>query len=127
MDLKIDLLRSCGINDQKIRALKAVATLVINKDIKTKRFNEKLVEKLNYIKGIGPWTIKTLALFYYQRNDIFIHEDLAIKSAYRKLYHQELENQINQLEVELQKNKMASLFTILSYVVNASKIKSPVD
>jgi DNA-3-methyladenine glycosylase II len=51
-----------------------------------KMTNEKVIEYLIVIKGVGRWTIEMLLMFALGREDVFAVDDLGIQNAMIKLY-----------------------------------------
>ena len=48
--------------------------------------DEKLIEKLVSLKGIGRWTAEMLMIFSLERSDILSYNDLAIFRGLQMLY-----------------------------------------
>lgn len=49
--------------------------------------DEKAIEELSSLKGVGVWTAEMLLLFCLQRPDVFSYSDLAILRGIRMVYH----------------------------------------
>ena len=75
-------LKSCGLSKQKIKYLKSLSNAFIEKKIKPKKWstfeNEKIIEELTQIKGIGRWTAEMFLIFNLCRPDIFPADDLGL-------------------------------------------------
>ena len=48
--------------------------------------DEKVIELLTQIKGVGRWTVEMLMMFTLGREDIFAVDDYGIQVAMKKLY-----------------------------------------
>ncbi|MBI2617293.1 DNA-3-methyladenine glycosylase 2 family protein [Candidatus Gottesmanbacteria bacterium] len=92
--LSSERLRSTGISLSKIGYLKGLAKGVLEKKLVLEMLldlpNEKVIEELTKIKGIGRWTAEMFLMFSLGREDIFSYGDLGLRRAIEKLY--KLEN-----------------------------------
>ena len=48
--------------------------------------NEKIINELTKIKGIGEWTVQMFLIFNFFRQDIFSKKDLALINSIKKNY-----------------------------------------
>ena len=75
-------LKSCGLSRQKITYLKSLSVAFIDKKIQTNKWknleNEKIIDELIQIKGIGRWTAEMFLIFNLCRPDIFPVDDLGL-------------------------------------------------
>ena len=75
-------LKSCGLSRQKITYLKSLSVAFIEKKIQTNKWknleNEKIIDELIQIKGIGRWTAEMFLIFNLCRPDIFPVDDLGL-------------------------------------------------
>jgi DNA-3-methyladenine glycosylase II len=75
-------LKSCGLSRQKITYLKSLSNAFINKDIKYNNWStysdEKIIQELTKIKGIGKWTAEMFLIFNLCRPDVFPVDDLGL-------------------------------------------------
>ncbi len=75
-------LKSCGLSKQKITYLKNLSDAFIENKIKPKDWksldDEKIIEQLIQIKGIGRWTAEMFLIFNLCRPDIFPVDDLGV-------------------------------------------------
>ncbi len=75
-------LKSCGLSRQKITYLKSLSVAFINKKIQPNKWktleNEKIIQELIQIKGIGRWTAEMFLIFNLCRPDIFPVDDLGL-------------------------------------------------
>lgn len=49
--------------------------------------DEKAIQELSSLKGIGVWTAEMILLFCMQRPDVLSYDDLAIQRGLRMVYH----------------------------------------
>lgn len=84
-------LQSIGISNRKVTYIKELTYMVINDptyfdDLHTLD-DQKIIDKLIKIKGVGKWTAEMLMIFSLQRPNILSYDDLAIIRGLRMLYH----------------------------------------
>ncbi|MFN6565307.1 MAG: DNA-3-methyladenine glycosylase family protein [Nostoc sp. ChiSLP01] len=85
-----EVLRGAGISRPKILYLKDLAQKVLDglpslEELQTMD-DEKIIEILTPIKGIGLWTVQMLLMFRLHRLDVLPVDDLGIRAAIRRLY-----------------------------------------
>jgi 3-methyladenine DNA glycosylase/8-oxoguanine DNA glycosylase len=82
-------LRRAGLSFAKIKYAKDLATRVMNNELIIKDLDkledEKVVEELVKVKGIGRWTAEMFLMFSLGRPDIFPVDDLGIKKGFEKV------------------------------------------
>ena len=75
-------LKSCGLSRQKISYLKSLSKAFIDKDINPKYWknmsDDKIINELIQIKGIGKWTCEMFLIFNLCRPDIFPVDDVGL-------------------------------------------------
>ena len=76
-----DTLRSQGLSKQKIRYTRSLIDHNIDFDALTIMSDEKVLEILTAVVGIGRWTAEMYLLFSLGRADVLAVDDLAIKVA----------------------------------------------
>lgn len=101
LDLSEEQLSSAGVSAQKRSYLLDLSRRVDSGDINFRRLarlpDERVVEALVEVKGIGRWTAQMFLLFGLGRPDVFAPDDLAIRNAMIRIYdlnqpkHPELE------------------------------------
>jgi len=83
-------LRKAGVSPQKIRYLKDLSRRVVKGklDLESLKHEEDsvLLEALDEVLGIGPWTIHMLLIFTLGRADVLPVDDLGIRKAIKELY-----------------------------------------
>ncbi|MGB3691722.1 MAG: DNA-3-methyladenine glycosylase [Spirulinaceae cyanobacterium] len=90
LDTSQEKLRSVGISRPKIRYLydlaqKVLAGLPTIEELEGMD-DEKVVEVLTTVKGVGRWTVQMLLIFRLQRPDVLPVDDLGIRKGVQKLY-----------------------------------------
>src|SRR5215471_11604730 len=88
--IKPDQLRQIGVSQQKSMYLIDLAERVRTGELKldslARRSDDKVIEALVQVKGIGVWTAQMFLIFSLGRMDVFPHDDLGVRSAIRNLY-----------------------------------------
>lgn len=84
-------LRAAGLSAGKLRAIRDLGGKSLAGIIPTlaqaRRMNEtELTERLTAVRGIGPWTVHMLMIFYLGHADVMPTGDYAIRAAFRRLY-----------------------------------------
>jgi DNA-3-methyladenine glycosylase II len=83
-------LRSAGLSQQKISYLKDLAEKCMNGTIDPRKFSkmsdEKIIEHVTAVKGIGEWTAHMFLMFTLGRPDILPTGDLGIRKGFQKLF-----------------------------------------
>lgn len=90
LKLSTAAMRKCGLSAAKVIAIKGLAKSVVRKEIDLvgihKHDDEKVMELLTSIKGIGPWTAEMILMFSLGRQDIFSKGDLGLRKGIMRLY-----------------------------------------
>jgi DNA-3-methyladenine glycosylase II len=85
-----DEFRSAGLSPQKASYIADLACKVVDGTVDLRtigRFSdERVVERLTEVKGIGRWTAQMFLIFSLGRLDVFPHDDLGVRSAIRDRY-----------------------------------------
>lgn len=84
-------LRAAGLSTNKLRALRDLAARTLEGAVPTvaaaaELSDEGLVERLTKVRGIGPWTVQMLMIFYLGRPDVMPAADFGIRKAFSLLY-----------------------------------------
>ena len=86
----IDELRSVGLSAQKASYMVDLTTMVNDGAVSLRQIgrlsDERVVERLTQVKGIGRWTAQMFLIFSLGRPDVFPHGDLGIRTAIRDRY-----------------------------------------
>jgi DNA-3-methyladenine glycosylase II len=85
-----EVLRTVGISNQKAAYMLDLANKVSSGEIRLDQMgrlpDEKVIEHLIQVKGIGVWTAQMFLIFSLGRLDVFPHDDLGVRAAIRNLY-----------------------------------------
>ena len=85
-----DQLRSVGLSPQKASYLADLAGKVNDGTVELRQIgrlpDERVVEQLTQVKGIGRWTAQMFLIFSLGRLDVFPHDDLGVRTAIRNRY-----------------------------------------
>lgn len=83
-------LRAAGVSPQKIAYLRDLAGRVAKGEIDLESLrgleDEKIIEVLDEVKGIGRWTVQMLLIFTLGRADIMPVDDLGIRKGIQAIY-----------------------------------------
>lgn len=86
----VSKLRKAGVSPQKIRYLKDLSSRVVKGklDLEALKAGEDavLLQALDEVLGIGPWTIHMLMIFTLGRPDVLPVDDLGIRKSIQSLY-----------------------------------------
>jgi len=84
-------LKSCGLSKQKISYLKSLSEAFLNKNVNPNRWryldDEKIIQELIIIKGIGRWSAQMFLIFNLCRPDVFPEDDLGLLKGICKCYN----------------------------------------
>jgi DNA-3-methyladenine glycosylase II len=90
-DITLDLLREQGLSQPKASYILGI---IQNKDIKGARLDElktlpleELAQFFLKLKGVGPWTLGVVRMFYIQDTDVFLEGDLGINKALEHFFN----------------------------------------
>jgi DNA-3-methyladenine glycosylase II len=85
-----DQLKSVGLSSQKAVYITDLAGKVNEEIVELRQIgrlsDERIVEQLIQVKGIGRWTAQMFLIFSLGRLDVFPHDDLGVRSAIRDNY-----------------------------------------
>ncbi len=86
----VDQLRSVGLSPQKASYIFDLARTVCDGSVDLRQIgrlsDERIVEQLTQVKGIGRWTAQMFLIFSLGRLDVFPHDDLGVRTAIRNRY-----------------------------------------
>jgi len=92
--LRNETIRACGLSNAKVAYVKDLARRVRDKEVEIHKMDklkdEKILEELIVVKGIGKWTAEMFLMFSLVRPDIFPVDDLGIKNAMKKLLKKDM-------------------------------------
>jgi len=84
-------LRKAGLSAGKLAALRDLALKCQDGTVPTlkeahKLTDTELVERITQVRGIGPWTVHMLLIFYLGRPDVLPTGDFSVRLGFKKLY-----------------------------------------
>ena len=86
----VDELRSVGLSPQKASYVADLAAKVNDGTVDLPQIgrlsDERVVETLTQVKGIGRWTAQMFLIFSLGRPDVLPHDDLGVRTAIRDRY-----------------------------------------
>jgi DNA-3-methyladenine glycosylase II len=90
IDTPFDRLRNIGLSNAKTKYVHNVAAFALEHNLDDKQLkkmsDERIIELLTQINGIGKWTVEMLLMFTLGRPDVFAVDDYGIQLAMKKLY-----------------------------------------
>ncbi len=86
-----ELLRSAGLSQAKMLAIKDLAAKTIEGIVPTTRqahkmSDEELIEHLTQVRGIGRWTVEMLLIFRLGRPDVLAVDDYGVRKGFAKIH-----------------------------------------
>ncbi len=86
----VDELRSVGLSSQKASYVADLASKVNDGTVDLRQIgrlsDERVVDTLTQVRGIGQWTAQMFLIFSLGRPDVFPHDDLGVRTAIRDRY-----------------------------------------
>lgn len=86
-----ELFRNLGIPSHKIHYIRNLAHLIVNREIDLRNLsqqeNNKIINELIKIKGIGIWTAEMYLIFSLGRTDVLPKGDRTVKRAIQWMYN----------------------------------------
>ena len=91
LTLSEEQLRGCGLSRNKMLAVRDLAEkrldgTVLDRTGLQKLSDEEVLQRLTAVRGIGPWTVQMLLMFYLGRPDVLPTTDLGIQKGFRLVY-----------------------------------------
>ncbi len=89
-----ELLRSAGLSQNKMLAIRDLAAKAMDGTVPTVRAAHKmsddaLVEHLTSVRGIGRWTVEMLLIFRLGRPDVLAVDDYGVRKGFAKMHRME--------------------------------------
>ncbi len=86
----VEELRTAGVSPQKASYLLDLARRVNDGALELRNIgrlsDERIIEHLIQVKGVGRWTAQMFLIFSLGRLDVFPHDDLGVRAAIRDQY-----------------------------------------
>jgi DNA-3-methyladenine glycosylase II len=83
-------LRAAGVSPQKLSYLKDLAARVVEGRLDLEALesipDEEIMEVLDEVKGIGPWTVHMFLIFTLGRPDVLPVDDYGIRASVQRIY-----------------------------------------
>jgi len=84
-------IRACGFSGNKALAIKDLAAKTLDGTVPTAKElheleEEKIIERLTEVRGIGRWTVEMMLMFRLGRLDVLPVDDFGVRKGYSKLY-----------------------------------------
>ena len=84
-------LRAAGLSANKLLAVRDLASRTIDGTVPAAESvatldDDELIERLTKVRGVGPWTVQMLMIFYLGRPDVMPTGDFGIRKAFSLLY-----------------------------------------
>ena len=97
LDIRSRRLKRCGLSEKKVLYLRELARAFESGLLRRRRFanmeNEKVIELLIPLPGIGRWTAEMFLMFCLGRPDIFSMGDLALRAGIQRVAGRELSDE----------------------------------
>ena len=97
LDIRPRRLKCCGLSEKKVLYLRELARAFESGPLRRRRFanmeNEKVIELLIPLPGIGRWTAEMFLMFCLGRPDIFSMGDLALRTGIQRVAGRELSDE----------------------------------
>lgn len=95
-------IKETGTSWKKVTYMKGLAEKIVRKEIKLEKLDEmtdqKVINELTKLHGIGRWTAEMFLMFSLAREDIFSSGDLGLRRAIQRLYKLKTEPTPKQIE-----------------------------
>lgn len=84
-------LRSAGLSQNKLLALRDLASKCLDGTVPNKRAlarmtDEEIIERISQVRGIGRWTVEMMLLFRLGRPDVLPVDDYGVRKGMQRLY-----------------------------------------
>jgi len=91
VDAAPELLRSAGLSQAKMLAIKDLAQKTLERLVPTAReahrmTDDELIERLVQVRGIGRWTVEMLLIFRLGRPDVLAVDDYGVRKGFAKIH-----------------------------------------
>lgn len=85
-----EFMRACGLSSAKTRAIRDLASHVVDDRLPLARFDsmddEAIIESLIQVKGVGRWTAQMFLMFRLGRPDVLPVLDLGVRKGAQRIY-----------------------------------------
>jgi 3-methyladenine DNA glycosylase/8-oxoguanine DNA glycosylase len=112
-----DLIR-CNLSNEQIITLRYISSIINEREDL-----EVNLQRLSLIKGVGPWTIKSIRLMMTNDNTIFLYEDSYIRDRLAELYNLDKLTQTQAKEIALKWENYQSCLSKFLWRIKKSGIQ----
>jgi DNA-3-methyladenine glycosylase II len=93
LEATMEDLRACGLSGRKVEYVRDLATHVLSGELELERLgelpDEKVIEEIVAVRGLGQWTAEMFLIFHLERPDVLSGGDLGIRKAVQIEYELE--------------------------------------
>ena len=90
VDADVTALRGAGLSGRKVEYVKDLAAHVLSGELEVDRLHEltdeKVIEEVTAVRGLGVWTAHMFLIFHLEREDVLPVGDLGIRNAMKTEY-----------------------------------------
>jgi 3-methyladenine DNA glycosylase/8-oxoguanine DNA glycosylase len=91
LELEDAVLRSAGLSQNKLAALRDLAAKCLDGTVPSKRAlarmaDEEIIERVSQVRGIGRWTVEMLLIFRLGRPNVLPVDDYGVRKGMQRLY-----------------------------------------
>jgi DNA-3-methyladenine glycosylase II len=90
LDMDEETLRGAGLSGRKVEYVKDLASHVVDGELEVDRLrdltDEKVVEEITAVRGLGVWTAHMFLIFHLEREDVLPVGDLGVRNAIKAEY-----------------------------------------
>jgi DNA-3-methyladenine glycosylase II len=90
LEIDDEALRGAGLSGRKVEYVKDLAHHVASGELEVERLqdltDEKLIEEVTAVRGLGVWTAHMFLIFHLEREDVLPVGDLGIRNAIKNEY-----------------------------------------
>jgi 3-methyladenine DNA glycosylase/8-oxoguanine DNA glycosylase len=88
--VSVDTLRAAGLSANKTASIRDLAEKVVAGDVELDRVaklsDERIVEELTLVRGIGRWTAEMFLMFQLGRLDVWPTGDLGVRNGFARIF-----------------------------------------
>lgn len=125
----IEELRAVGLSRPKAGYIQDLATKIIDGTVQFDGLealpNQKIIDELTKVKGIGEWTVHMFLMFCMGRLDVLPTGDLGIRNAVKKLYELEQVPTPEEVQIIAEKNNWRPYESVASWYLWQSLDNTP--
>ena len=90
LEIDDEALRGAGLSGRKVEYVKDLAQHVVSGELEVERLgdltDEKVIEEITAVRGLGVWTAHMFLIFHLEREDVLPVGDLGIRNAIKAEY-----------------------------------------